>query len=894
MTSIFIKRRTNSPRGVNAGTDCDDGAVAVNPGATELCNGFDDDCDGAVDDGDPDVADASTWYRDDDVDGYGQDAAVMEACEQPTGFAAYAGDCDDADQRYNPGAVEDDCDDPNDYNCDGSVSYADNDGDGWPACTECDDADTAVNPDATELCNSVDDDCDGTIDEDDAADAATWYADADVDGFGDIRSTTDACSQPSGHVADSSDCDDTDASVNPGATEQCNGLDDDCDGDTDEDDAADTATWYADADADGYGDLASSTDACEAPSGHVANSSDCDDADAAVNPGADELCDGVDNDCDSTVDEPDATDATTWYADADADGHGDAATSDVACVQPSGTVVGPSDGVAFDCDDTDAAVNPSADELCNGVDDDCDGATDEDDATDVTTWYEDADIDGHGDSASTTDACDQPSGYVADGGDCDDTDAAVNPSATELCNGVDDDCDGATDEDDAADVTTWYADDDADGYGDAATSADACEAPSGYVTITGTHGGDCDDQDASANPGASELCDGVDNDCDGTVDEDDATDAATWYADTDGDGYGDPAVSSSACTQPSGAVADAADCDDSDGAVNPAATELCNGVDDDCDGATDEDDAADASTWYADADIDGYGDAATSSTACTQPGGTVSDSTDCDDTDGAVNPAATELCNGVDDDCDGATDEDDASDVTTWYIDGDGDGYGDSATSTDACVAPSGFVAIASSDDEDCDDLDASANPGASELCDGTDNDCDGAVDEPDAADATTWYGDGDGDGYGDASTGTTACVAPSGHVSDGTDCVDSDPSIHPGADEDCDGVDQDCDGLADADDPDASGGTIWYLDADLDGYGDATVSTTACSEPSGYVSDDSDCDDGEPDVNPGVSEVCNGVDDDCNGSADSASVCPCNFTRNGGSLYLFCESASS
>ncbi len=797
---------------VEDGTDCDDTDAAVSPSATELCNGVDDDCDSAVDDADPDIADASIWYQDDDVDGYGEDSTALEACEQPIGYAAHGGDCDDTDARYNPGAVEDDCDDPNDYNCDGSVSYADSDGDGWAACTECDDSDAAVNPGATELCNGVDDDCDGTIDEDDAADATTWYADGDADGYGDPDTTTAACSQPSGFVADSGDCDDSEAGVNPAATELCDGVDNDCDGSIDEDDAADAATWYADTDADGYGDAGSTTAACVQPSGYVGDDTDCDDGDAAVNPDAMELCDGVDNDCDGATDEDDAADAATWYADTDGDGYGDASASTTACTQPSGFV---SDG--DDCDDGDSAINPAATELCDGVDNDCDGGIDEDDAADATTWYADADSDGYGDAMSTTDACDQPSGYVVDASDCDDGSATVNPAATELCDGADNDCDGDTDEDDAADTTTWYADADADGHGDATSTADACEAPSGYV-------------------------------------------------------------------------ADSTDCDDSDGAVNPDATELCDGVDDDCDGAIDEDDAADASTWYADTDSDGFGDDASTTAACEAPSGFVADDTDCDDTDSAVNTAATELCNGEDDDCDGSIDEDDAADAATWYADSDADGYGDSASTTTACAQPSGYVA----DDTDCDDSDASAHPGATEVCDGADNDCDGSTDEADASDPTTWYADTDGDGYGDATAATTiACDAPSGHVADSTDCDDGDSSIHPGAAESCDGFDTDCDGLSDDDDPDA-GGATWYLDVDLDGYGDASSSTSSCSEPSGYVADGTDCDDGDADINPDASEVCNGIDDDCDGDLDSSAVCPCNVERYSGHVYLFCETVSN
>ena len=105
-------------------------------------------------------------------------------------------------------------------------------------------------------------------------------------------------------------------------------------------------------------------------------------------------------------------------------------------------------------------------------------------------------------------------GFVSDSSDCDDGDSTARPGATEYCDGVDDDCDGTVDDDDAADATTWYADDDGDGYGDSTTSTRSCSAPSGYISTSG----DCDDLNASAHPGGSEVCDGADNDCDGTTD----------------------------------------------------------------------------------------------------------------------------------------------------------------------------------------------------------------------------------------------------------------------------------------------------------------------------------------------------------------------------------------
>ncbi len=705
---------------VEDATDCDDANSAINPDASEICNELDDDCDGLVDDDDDSVTGTSTWYIDADADGYGLDGSDTEACWQPSGTAGVAGDCDDADPAFNPGASEDDCTDPADYNCDGSTGYSDDDGDGYAACEDCDDSDAAVNPDASELCNGVDDDCDGDLDEPDADDASTWYADTDGDGYGDIGATTVACDQPAGFVsaAYATDCDDSDADISPVDPERCNGVDDDCDGLVDDDDSAvsGTTTWYVDADEDGYGGPRLHVDACEAPSGFVADATDCDDLDASANPGADEICDGVDNDCDGFTDEPDAIDASTWYVDADADGYGGAGLSSTACTQPSGYVAD-----STDCDDADAAVSPGAAELCNGIDDDCDGSTDEGDATDATTWYVDADADGYGGARLHVDACEAPSGYVADATDCDDGDAAVFPGATELCNGVDDDCDGDLDEDDAADASTWYADADADGFGDVTVSTTACAQPSGDVADDT----DCDDDNNTVYPGAPELCDGLDNDCDSGVDEGALN---TWYADADADGYGDAGSSVEACSAPSGTVGNTGDCDDGDAAVSPDADELCNGVDDDCDGVVDEDDAIDADTWYLDHDADGFGTTSYSTAACSQPSGYVADDTDCSDYDGAVYPGATEYCNGVDDDCDGSTDEDSAVDVVSWYLDDDGDGYGVSSTSAVACDQPSGY---ASADlDEDCDDSDASFNPGEHDSCDGLDQDCDGVVDD--------------------------------------------------------------------------------------------------------------------------------------------------------------------
>ncbi len=552
--------------------DCDDGDAEVHPLADELCNEVDDDCDGEIDE---EAVDAPTWWVDADEDGYGDPLQSTTTCAEPFQAADNGDDCDDSDPAFHPGAPEEDCTDPNDYNCDGSVGYADADDDGWAACEDCDDSVWAVNPAAVELCDEIDNDCDGETDEDAAADALTWYADVDGDGYGDPFVTTTACEQPEGHVANDADHDDADSGVSPDADEVCDGIDNDCDGSVDED-AIDRSTWYLDADGDGYGDVDRSVEACDQPSGYVADSTDCDDLVAAAHPGGTEVCDGLDNDCDGSTDDSSATDAPTWYADTDADGYGDADSSTTACDQPSAYV---SDST--DCDDTDDEVYPGADEYCDGEDDDCDGTPDEDDAVDAETWYADSDGDGYGDADTTAEACHEESGWVSDDSDCDDGDADVNPGADELCDGAtDEDCDGTVDEDDASDAPTWYGDSDGDGYGGTRFSKTACEAPSGYVDDST----DCDDLDTGAYPGADEYCDEVDNDCDGDTDEDGAVDAQTWYWDDDGDGYGDADETDTACEAPSGYVDDSTDCDDTDASIHPGATELCDETDWDCDG----------------------------------------------------------------------------------------------------------------------------------------------------------------------------------------------------------------------------------------------------------------------------------------------------------------------
>ncbi|MES2643363.1 MAG: MopE-related protein [Myxococcota bacterium] len=212
---------------------------------------------------------------------------------------------------------------------------------------------------------------------------------------------------------------------------------------------------------------------------------------------------------DQKVDEPDAC-TLVRYVDADGDSYGDDAQRFETCAAAVGVERG------GDCDDADPGVHPDASEVCNGgVDDDCDGSADEDDASGTTAWHADADGDGYGDPSASVSACEAPASYVNDATDCDDTDAAVNPGGTETCEtDADDDCDGSVNATDAPGCVDWYEDADGDDWGTDATAC-LCQPDTPYLA---TVAGDCDDTDAAVHPDARERDNDLDEDCDGLID----------------------------------------------------------------------------------------------------------------------------------------------------------------------------------------------------------------------------------------------------------------------------------------------------------------------------------------------------------------------------------------
>ncbi len=748
------------------------------------------------------------------------------------------------------------------------LSAFDVDGDGFNDAsqggTDCDDDNAEVNPDGFELCNGIDDNCDGVVDE---GLMAEGYVDADGDGVGDGE-LVEFCAGDEGYAEVDGDCDDSDANVNPNAFDDCGGIDEDCNGITDDF----GEEHFLDSDGDGYGLDGSQTDffcSGDAPAGWSDSNDDCDDSEATTNPGAFELCgDGVDNDCDGEID-TDAADVYFVWDDADNDGYGDdLSTATEAC----GPLPAGKSDVLGDCDDSDANVHPDAPDDCEGNDDEnCNGIPD--DGFGIF-WSIDEDGDGYGDASLAIEQCDDPgAGWTDNADDCDDSRASVNPAGIEACNSIDDDCNGTVDDNIA--IAVWWADTDGDGFGDASAPSSSCSPGSGFVQ----NKQDCDDTAGDVNPLADELCSnvGVDNDCDGDSTEQGST-LPRWYLDSDSDGYGDPTMSSAPqCDQPTGYVADNTDCDDTAAAVNPGETEVCAtpGVDDDCSGAA-EDNAIDRNTYYVDDDEDGWGDPNAPIEACDDSAPDVAAIADlgdpaeydCDDTDSSVYPTATESCNLVDDDCDGQVDE--GALPVDWFLDSDGDGFGAGAA-TNQCESPSAdHVRNAN----DCLDSDANVHPNADELCStvGVDDDCSGVADDPGASDTSPFYVDTDSDGHGAQGTlPVQACTAPSGRVASNDDCDDSDAAISPSDPELCStvGVDDDCDGTAD--EIGASDAPSWYPDSDDDGFGATSGSIARCNAPTGYVADNTDCDDTSDTVNTSEPERCStpGVDDDCNGTPD-------------------------
>ena len=555
------------------------------------------------------------------------------------------------------------------------------------------------------------------------------------------------------------DCDDTNAAMYPGftatvggaiVTEICDGFDNDCDGTTPSDET--------DADGDGFR-------VCDG---------DCDDNDASSNPQSTEICDGEDNDCNGTIPSNETDD--------DGDGF-------VECILDveAGTVLG-----GGDCDDADPGFTPGLpEETCDGLDENCDSydyiAVTAEPGYDYSTgsddWYgnvyevtQDTFVAGLGAELNVSNPGttlfwsiyrDQGGTYsleyvatttvtAAQAGAMMWHDSGIGSAAFGYPLDAGQTYAIGVGWDQTAEFrfntgpslpapSSW-----GDQIGGAATPVSANPgsfasqlypyAMSQRVYTAGEFDADgdgvlacedCDDSDPTVFPGAPEVCDGLDNDCDGSP--------LATEVDADGDGF-------LACD----------DCDDTSAARYPGNTEVCDGIDNDCNGAIPVNEL--------DSDGDGF-------SPCNG---------DCSDSDASVNPAASEVCDGLDTDCDGVLPADE--------IDNDGDGF-------DECA------------DGDCDDTDPGTNPGASEACDGVDNDCDGVIPSNES--------DGDGDGE-------RICAG---------DCDDTNAATNSTASESCDGEDNDCDGTIPSNEADDDGDSARVCDGDCDdGDGSSAPASPRCA----------------------------------------------------------------
>ena len=698
----------------------------------------------------------------------------------------------------------------------------DSDGDGVNgSCGDCDDANPTVFPGAEELCDNIDNDCDGAL--------GAIEADGDADGI----------------TGCAGDCDNADPNTFPGAQEMCDGADNDCNG----------AINDRDEDLDGF-----APGAC--------GGTDCNDNDPTAFPGAVEVCDNADTNCDGNEDVNDLTVGASTFLGEVAPGTSltfvgphtstlevteSGAVQDanvavtitgvplesltVTVTNPAGTAVPLFDfsatggnliGTVFDDEAPTAVAAGTGAFLGSYVPESPLSAVDGaeslgtwtltvESAVNVTTPGQLVSWQVYGTNGPADDS--DNDGAVDSCGDCDPNDPTTFPGAPELCNGGDNDCDGAVPVDES------------DGDGDAVPPC----------------GGDCDDADPGIFPGAVEICDGINNDCAGGPDD----------IDNDLDGFIDVDCGGS-------------DCDDADPATNPAAVEACDTADSNCDGNLDLLDLTVNAPSFDGADsagglLNSPGDntftlevseagtiedanAAISlesvpleflSVTLTSPAGAtvvlVEPGTAGSALSGAVfddfgtaplsaaSPpfsgfyAPVETLSALNGGASAGTwtltisslvNVTDGGTLTSWRVfglngpadDADNDG------NVDSCG--------------DCDANDPATFPGANEICDGGDNDCDGVIPAVEIDADTDTFSECEGD------------------------CDDGDPATNPVAVEICDGLNNDCTGGPDD------------IDIDLDGFIDGACGGT-------------DCNDADPTTHPAAVELCDTGDSNCDGNPD-------------------------
>ena len=363
------------------------------------------------------------------------------------------------------------------------------------------------------------------------------------------------------------DCDDTNQTIFPNAPEICDGIVNNC--------GAELPLNEIDNDNDGFVECTIDENGWDGILSEGQNpllGDDCDDTNQTIFPNAPEICDGIVNNCGAELP----------LAETDIDGDGF-----VYCTYDEGNWFGDNSIIGGgDCNPQEISISPNGIEVCDNIDNDCDRIVDGPLSVDAFTYYLDLDGDSFGDISNTTKDCLTPNGYVENDTDCDDTNEKVSPNADEYCDEIDNDCDGYIDESGSFGETNWFSDNDNDGFG-SSKQLSQLQSTNGLCFQFD----DCNDDNAAIFIGADEVCDNIDNDCDGTIDGENAIDASSWYIDQDEDGYGFDYVNASlissnevnldtdlyvvkSCEQPIGYVENYGDCDDNQPTALPNGIEV--------------------------------------------------------------------------------------------------------------------------------------------------------------------------------------------------------------------------------------------------------------------------------------------------------------------------------
>ena len=823
--------------------DCNDGDPDIYPGASQICDGKNNDCNDPswpavpadeTDDDNDSFLKCEADCNDTDPTIYPEAPQICDAknndCSHPSWpelngtneydddtdtFTECSGDCDDTNAAVYPGASQvcdgknNDCTDPGWPAI--PADETDDDNDSFLKCeADCNDTDAAIYPGAPQICDGKNNDCNDPnwpavpadeMDDDndsflkcepdcDDADPTVYSGALQVCNDGknndcshpnwpDLNGTNEYDDDMDTFTECSGDCDDADASTYPGASQVCDGKNNDC-----------SHT--------GWPDLNGTNEYDDDDDTFTECSEDCDDADETMYPGATQLCDGKNNDCS----DPNWPDLPADEKDNDGDHFS-------KC--------------QGDCNNSNASIYPDAPQICDGKNNDCNHPN----------WPGLAGTNEYDDDGDSYEECEN---------DCDDADSSVYPGASQVCDGKNNDCSdvnwpnlNGTNEYDYDGDTFTECTNDCDGndpsvYPGASQVCDGKNndcSDANWPNLNGTNeydddtdtfmecAGDCNDADVSVYPGATQVCDGKNNDCNdpnwpnlnGTNEYDDDTDTLTECSGDcdDGDASVYPGASqvcdgkNNDCSDPgwpsvpldevdndSDALAECqGDCNDADASVYPGAPQVCDGKNNDCNDPN----------WPNLNGTNDYDDDTDTFTECTG---------DCNDEDASVYPGASQVCDGKNNDC---------NDPSWPNLTGTNE-YDDDTDTFTECAA-------------DCNDADASVYPGASQLCDGKNNNCS----DPGWPAVPLDEVDNDSDTLAE-------CQG---------DCDDTDASVYPGASQLCDGKNNDCS------DPGWPAVPANEVDNDTDSY----------SECAG------DCNDNDPSVSPGAVEICDYSDNDCDGTVD-------------------------